>query len=509
MVVQEQSPTSVDFTFWVVHGLHSSRFSGLVLLCRQMSKLMFWYRQDVAAVVTVELSRQLADGEKLNDRQPKSSVNSRIEYAWMYPQFFSEERGFETLKTGRKGRDDSTDVWNKLPPEVARFNMTLYFPSHGALISDSLSSDFTSNMKGIRHFSSDEATKVNFRDPAVERGIGDSCPASATLSQQCMKPQGLTADLLGESFNRRLGPMDLAARWYNRIRNLTSANYNSTDNPHGGRSSWWITKYVEHYVHNDIRQTIENRNDYLSNFKTKTENTRNVDIGVDSEVGKEFGRSMASDQGTENGSSMDVPLCAMVVYVHGGGFVTLDSVAFDKLLRRHVNELNRKQLTNETSSRTRELSGEPKHKEVATDCVIVGAIDYRLAPEHPFPAALEDVSFAMQWVFDHAELLGVDRNRLAIEGDSAGGNLVAAAIGQSLKATNHEPLFSTGNTTGHVSQSGQVSWTAGLKAVGLVYPSLCRSCATYSAIEFGDIFRIGLKSSIWFDLMVRILHCVE
>eukprot|EP00922_Rhytidocystis_sp_ex-Travisia-forbesii_P018259 GHVS01027154.1.p1 GENE.GHVS01027154.1~~GHVS01027154.1.p1 ORF type:complete len:189 (+),score=11.25 GHVS01027154.1:20-586(+) len=45
------------------------------------------------------------------------------------------------------------------------------------------------------------------------------------------------------------------------------------------------------------------------------------------------------------------------------------------------------------------------------------------------------------------------------------------------------------------------SWTTGLKAVGLVYPSLCRACSTYSSIQFGDIFRIGLKSSIWFDLM--------
>ena len=61
----------------------------------------------------------------------------------------------------------------------------------------------------------------------------------------------------------------------------------------------------------------------------------------------------------------------------------------------------------------------------ASGCVIV-AVGYRLAPEHPFPVPLHDVADAWRWLQDNAERLGLDPRRLAIGGDSAGGNLAAA-----------------------------------------------------------------------------------
>lgn len=88
----------------------------------------------------------------------------------------------------------------------------------------------------------------------------------------------------------------------------------------------------------------------------------------------------------------------LIIYIHGGGWVCGSVSNYDKACSRIVKE---------------------------TNCIVL-AIDYRLAPEYPFPIGLNDCYKVIESFFNEDNLLDIDKNNIILMGDSAGGNLVAA-----------------------------------------------------------------------------------
>lgn len=137
----------------------------------------------------------------------------------------------------------------------------------------------------------------------------------------------------------------------------------------------------------------------------------------------------------------------LIVYFHGGGWVIGDLDTHDAVCR-----------------------------DLCTGAAaVVLAVDYRLAPEHRFPAAVEDCVAATRWARDHAAEIDADATRMAVAGDSAGGNLAAVVAQQLANDSGPELRFQL-----------------------LVYPITDAACETDSYRVHGDGAMLSADTMHWF-----------
>ncbi|QEH33667.1 Carboxylesterase NlhH [Aquisphaera giovannonii] len=136
-----------------------------------------------------------------------------------------------------------------------------------------------------------------------------------------------------------------------------------------------------------------------------------------------------------------------LVYFHGGGWVLGNLTSHEHICRAIANEAG----------------------------AVVIAVDYRLAPEHRFPAAAEDALAATTWAITRAEEFGLDARRIAVGGDSAGGNLAAAACLMARDAGGPRPAFQV-----------------------LVYPIADCGMDTGSYREFADGYFLTAAEMAWY-----------
>lgn len=146
------------------------------------------------------------------------------------------------------------------------------------------------------------------------------------------------------------------------------------------------------------------------------------------------------------GTAAGTPL-PVLMYFHGGGWTIGDLDTHDIVCRTLANKAR---------------------------CAVI-AVDYRMGPEHKFPAAVDDCIAATRWVAEQASLLGVDAARIAVGGDSAGGNL-AAVVAITLRDAGGPSL---------VFQA-------------LVYPATDQRMDTASHAKFGEGYLLTRDNMLWF-----------
>ena len=141
----------------------------------------------------------------------------------------------------------------------------------------------------------------------------------------------------------------------------------------------------------------------------------------------------------------------VVVWTHGGGHVVGSVASYDAICR---------------------------HLAMGTQAIVV-SVDYRLAPEHKFPAAIDDVFAVVEWVATQADVFEGDPTRIAVAGDSAGGNLAAV--------------------------SALLARDAGiqLRAQALVYPVTAPDAESDSHHDNAEGFMLTRANVLWFQRHYR------
>jgi len=155
---------------------------------------------------------------------------------------------------------------------------------------------------------------------------------------------------------------------------------------------------------NELRQQLVRAVELLD--EVPVELTRKEEIQIPAKTDSLLGRVYAP-------KLQDSELLPVLLYYHGGGWVQGDLDTHDGLC-----------------SRLALWSG-----------AMVVALDYRLAPEHKFPTAVEDCLSSYQWLINEGQAIGADPQRVAVGGDSAGGNLAAVVSQLAGPADSPKPLF--------------------------------------------------------------------